>query len=74
MIRLQRLQAQLILLRDQLDLVKDTTPECKGILIAVHVSFMDIIRDIREVDDEINRAVGIYERRIEKLEKQLKAK
>ena len=71
---LQRVLTQLVLLRRQLELVNAVTPESKGILKAINLSMIDTIKELDDCDAVIAKDVSAYERRIEKLGKQLKEK
>ena len=70
---LQRIGAQLILLHKQLRAVNGAPPEIKGALAALYIGLEEAIKDISDADDTIEKAVYAYEKRIEKLEEQIKS-
>lgn len=70
---LQRIEAQLILLHKQLRAVNGAPPEIKGALVAIYIGLEGAIKDISDADDTIEKTVNAYEKRIEKLEEQIKS-
>ena len=69
---LQSAYSNLVLLRKQLELADGITPEGKGVLKAIRVGLEEVLRDVGNADDLITKTVSIYERRINKLQEQIK--